>query len=69
MLKFIKHHLDTIDGVGIYPVISFVLFFGFFILVLLWLRKVSHTHIAHMSDLPLADPQSIQVNTDHAIEP
>ncbi|MBK7086221.1 MAG: CcoQ/FixQ family Cbb3-type cytochrome c oxidase assembly chaperone [Flavobacteriales bacterium] len=39
MLKFIKHHLDTIAGVGIYPVISFVIFFSFFLLMLFWLRR------------------------------
>ncbi|MEO8068934.1 MAG: CcoQ/FixQ family Cbb3-type cytochrome c oxidase assembly chaperone [Flavobacteriales bacterium] len=68
MLKFIKHHLDTIAGVGIYPLISFVLFFSFFLLVLLWLRRVSRAHIAHMSDLPLADQHSIQVTADHALD-
>ena len=55
MLKFIKHHLDTINGVGIYPVISFVLFFTFFIAMLLWLRKVGRRHIDHMEALPLFD--------------
>ena len=40
MLKFIKHHLDTISGIGIYPVISFLLFFGFFLAMLLWIRDV-----------------------------
>lgn len=55
MLKFIKHHLDTIAGVGVYPVISFLIFFGFFLLVLLWLRKVSRSHIAHMAALPLME--------------
>ena len=69
MLKFIKHHLDTIAGVGIYPLISFVLFFGFFLLMLLWLRKVGQGHIAHMSDLPLADLPNTRTLTDHAIEP
>jgi cytochrome c oxidase cbb3-type subunit IV len=55
MLKFIKHHLDTIAGVGIYPVISFLLFFGFFLAMLLWIRKVSSAHISRMSALPLTE--------------
>ncbi|MBK6776309.1 MAG: c-type cytochrome [Flavobacteriales bacterium] len=55
MLKFIKHHLDTISGIGIYPVISFLLFFGFFLAMLIWIRKVSSAHIARMSALPLAE--------------
>lgn len=53
MLKFIKHHLDTISGVGIYPVISFVIFFVFFLAMLWWVRRVSRAHIAHMAALPL----------------
>ena len=27
MLKFIKHNLETIDGVDIYPIISLTIFF------------------------------------------
>ena len=55
MLKFVQHHLDTIAGVGIYPVISFMLFFGFFLAMLIWLRRVSRAHIDHMSSLPLTE--------------
>lgn len=64
MLKFIKHHLDTIAGIGIYPVISFVLFFGFFLGVLLWLWKADRSHIDHMSALPLV--REGRPNTDPA---
>lgn len=53
MLKFINHHLDTIAGIGIYPAISFVLFFGFFLAVLFLLKKTSRTHVDHMASLPL----------------
>ena len=65
MLKFIKHHLDTIAGVGIFPVISFVLFFTFFIAMLLWLRKVSRTHIEHMSALPLVNERTKTESGNH----
>ena len=30
MLKFIKHHLDSINGIEIYPIISLVIFTVFF---------------------------------------
>ena len=66
MLKFIKHHMDTIAGIGIYPVISFLLFFGFFIAMLLWVRKVSRTHIDHMAALPLATECSSNETVPHA---
>lgn len=55
MLKFIKHHMDTIIGIGIYPLVSFVLFFTFFVLMLIWLRKVGRNHIDHMAALPITE--------------
>jgi len=59
MLKFIKHHMDTINGIGIYPAISFVLFFTFFVLMLVWLRKVGRDHMDHMAALPINEEFSI----------
>lgn len=66
MLKFIKHHMDTISGIGIYPVISFVLFFSFFLGMLWWLRSVSKGHIAHMTALPLAEDLNTNDSVHHA---
>lgn len=66
MLKFIKHHLDTIAGVSIYPVLSFLIFFSLFIVVLLWVRKVSNAYIAHMADLPLMEEASNSETGPHA---
>lgn len=66
MLKFIKHHLDTISGISIYPVVSFLIFFSFFIVVLLWLRKVSPSHIDHMTDLPFSETTGTTETTRHA---
>ena len=54
MLKFIKHHMDTITGIGIYPVISFVIFFTVFLIALALVRKASRSHLDHMASLPLA---------------
>jgi cbb3-type cytochrome oxidase subunit 3 len=65
MLKFIKHHLDTISGIELYPMLSFVVFFLFFITMLLWLVKVSRRHIDHMSALPLGD-DAPQAHEHHA---
>ena len=65
MLKFIQHHMDTISGIGIYPVISFVLFFGVFIVALVLVRKASRTHIDHMASLPLTGDAATEP-THHA---
>ncbi|MFZ1333102.1 MAG: CcoQ/FixQ family Cbb3-type cytochrome c oxidase assembly chaperone [Flavobacteriales bacterium] len=47
--------MDTIIGIGIYPLISFVLFFTFFVLMLIWLRKVGRSHVDHMAALPITE--------------
>jgi cytochrome c oxidase cbb3-type subunit 4 len=52
MLKFIKHHM-SIDGIEIYPLISFLLFFSFFIIVLIYVFRKDKKHIQEMSNLPL----------------
>ena len=53
MLKFIKHHLDTIDGVEIYPIISLVLFFLVFTTMSLIVLKMPKRNIDELSNLPL----------------
>jgi len=53
MLKFIKHHLDTIQGVEIYPIISLVLFFLVFTTMLLIVLKMPKRNIDELSNLPL----------------
>jgi cytochrome c oxidase cbb3-type subunit 4 len=53
MLKFIKHHLDTIQGVEIYPIISLVLFFLVFTTMLFFVLKMPKKNIDELSNLPL----------------
>lgn len=53
MLKFIKHHLDTIEGVEIYPIISLILFFSVFTSMLILVFKMPKKNIEELSNLPL----------------
>jgi hypothetical protein len=53
MLKYIKHHLDTIEGVEIYPIISLVLFFLVFTTMLIIVMKMPKENIDEISRLPL----------------
>ena len=55
MLKFVKSHLSTIGHIEIYPMISFVIFFLFFCVMLLWVMKRDKNFIAKMQNLPLED--------------
>ena len=55
MLKFIKYHLTSISGIEIYPLISFIIFFTFFLVMLIWVIKSDKKYIAEVENLPLED--------------
>ena len=57
MLKFIKHHMETIAGIEIFPIISFIIFFTFFTVVLAYLIMQRKEHFDKMSLMPLEDNQ------------
>ena len=57
MLRFIKHHVDTIGGIEIYPLISFGIFFLFFLTVGVLVITSRKEHIDHMGALPLDDAE------------
>ena len=51
-MKFINY-LESITGIGIYPMISFMIFFVFFILVSAYLLKMGSRHFERASNIPL----------------
>lgn len=53
MLKYIKHHLENISGIEIYPIISFVIFSVFFLAVLAWVLRMSKSDINDMKNIPI----------------
>lgn len=53
MLKFIKHNLEGIDGVEIYPIISLLLFFTVFVTMIVFVFKLPKKRIDEISQLPL----------------
>ncbi|RAR50965.1 CcoQ/FixQ family Cbb3-type cytochrome c oxidase assembly chaperone [Flavobacterium lacus] len=55
MLKFIKHHMDTIIGIEIYPIISLSIFFLFFVLLLVWVFSYSKEAINELGEIPLKE--------------
>ena len=55
MLKFIKHNLETIDGVDIYPIISLSIFFVVFISFFIWAMTFSKDKIKELSELPFKE--------------
>ena len=53
MLKFVKNHMDSISGIEIYPVISLIIFFSFFVALFWWVVTAKKEHIKEVSNLPL----------------
>ncbi len=55
MLKFIKHNLETINDVEIYPIISLSIFFVVFVSFFIWAMTYKKEKIKELSNLPLND--------------
>lgn len=53
MLKFIKHNLEGIDGVEIYPIIALLIFFSVFIAMFIFVWRLPKKRIDEISQLPL----------------
>jgi cell division septal protein FtsQ len=53
MLKFVKGNLENIDGVQIYPMISLLIFFIFFVVLFVWVITAKKKDIEEVSKLPL----------------
>ena len=53
MLKFIKHNMETIVGIEVFPIISFIIFFVFFIGLFVWVAKMQKSEVNFMAAMPL----------------
>ncbi|TBN15456.1 CcoQ/FixQ family Cbb3-type cytochrome c oxidase assembly chaperone [Hyunsoonleella pacifica] len=53
MLKFVKHHMESITGIEIYPIISLLIFFIFFIALFWWVVTAKKDYIKRVSNIPL----------------
>lgn len=56
----IRNTLESISGISIYPVFSFVLFFVFFFGMLVWVYRRNQAYIQQHGDLPLHDSQTLK---------
>ncbi|MDB9961595.1 CcoQ/FixQ family Cbb3-type cytochrome c oxidase assembly chaperone [Oceanihabitans sp.] len=53
MLKFVKNHMDSISGIEIYPIISLLIFFAFFVVLFWWVFTAKKDYIKTVSNIPL----------------
>ncbi|MBL7934168.1 MAG: CcoQ/FixQ family Cbb3-type cytochrome c oxidase assembly chaperone [Bacteroidia bacterium] len=56
-MKFINY-LESITGIGIYPMISFMIFFLFFLAVSIYLLKAGRRHFDAVAQIPLEQNQN-----------
>jgi cbb3-type cytochrome oxidase subunit 3 len=59
MFEQIKHNMETIAGVAVYPVLSLLIFFVFFVGLGIWVFSYKKEKIDEMSQIPLNDNQTI----------
>jgi len=57
-----KEVLQGIENVAVWPVISFVIFFSFFIGLVWWASTVDRKYISEMQQLPLDEEQTHELN-------
>ena len=58
MLRFIKHNLESIDGVAIFPIVSLLLFFAVFVIMLIIVFGYKKKYIDDVSNLPLEEDEN-----------
>jgi cbb3-type cytochrome oxidase subunit 3 len=55
MFEQIKHNMETIAGVAIYPILSLLIFFLFFVGLGFWVFSYKKEKIDELSQIPLND--------------
>lgn len=59
MFKFVKQYAEQIDGVNIYPMISLLIFFLFFVVLLYYVKKMDKNKVKEISRIPLDDNEQL----------
>lgn len=57
-----KEVLQSIEGIGIYPIISMIVFILFFVAVIIWYFKADKKYLKKMKNLPLDEDEKSNSN-------
>lgn len=63
-MRYIKQYLADIAGVEIYPMISLLIFFFFFLALTLYVIRMKKNYVEYMSSRPMEDGED--TNTQQA---
>lgn len=58
-----KEVLRSIEGIGLYPIISLVVFFLFFTTVFLWVARMRREEAEKLGSMPLDDEETTEPET------
>nr|WP_264537033.1 CcoQ/FixQ family Cbb3-type cytochrome c oxidase assembly chaperone [Flavobacterium sp. N1736] len=59
MFEQIKHNMENISGIAIYPILSLLIFFVFFVFLGFWVFTYKKEKIKEMSQIPLNEESII----------
>jgi cbb3-type cytochrome oxidase subunit 3 len=59
MFKFVKQYAESIEGINIYPMISLVIFFLFFVALLYYVKKMDKSKANEISRIPLDNDEQL----------
>lgn len=65
MLRFIKHHIATEDGVQFYGLLSLMIFVLFFLVVTIRMIRMRKSMVDELSAIPFNDDEPATNNTDY----
>lgn len=57
-----KNVLVSIDGINIFPIISLILFFIFFVGLIIWVTRIDKSYVKEMESLPLGSEENTNYN-------
>jgi cytochrome c oxidase cbb3-type subunit IV len=60
-----KNVLQNIENIAIWPVVSFVIFFLFFLVLLWWAFTAKKSFIDYMKNMPMDNTSSTSKSTDY----
>lgn len=52
-MKLVSHYFESISGIAIYPIISFLIFFFFFLAVTYLVIKMDKQQVEELANMPL----------------
>lgn len=59
MFEQIKHNMETIAGVAVYPIVSLLIFFIFFMVLGIWVFSYKKERINELSQMPFNENEEV----------